>query len=156
MTTGIARYRVAQFVGNGTSRVRLARIDLKDIETGVITTPQLIAASIAGVMQHEVQGPEDSKAFGTCVGSGYTLVALANIPPTQVLPAPLYCSDTWGMATTVPTTNDQLVVVQIGILVRIVVSSNFGNNLGGGDSVYGLARIQVDINGAAPGVPAGG
>lgn len=136
--------------------MRVARIDLKDVVTGVMTTPQVIAASIAGVMQHEVQVAEDSKAFGTCISSGYTLIALRELPASSLpLPAPLYASETWGVATTVPTTNENLAVVRIGFLVRIVVAGGFGVNLGGGDTFIGLARLQVDIDGAAPGAPVG-
>jgi hypothetical protein len=149
---GIERFRVVQFVGDGTSRVQLAHIDINnpDRATQIATS---IGASIAGVSQRQILNVEDSKAFGSVVASGYTLISLEGGSNLSSLPAPLYCSQIWGFATTTPPTESDLAVVQIGVLVRIVASNGLGGNTAG-DPLIGLARLQINPNGV-PGSPAG-
>jgi hypothetical protein len=145
---GVPRYRVVQFVGDGsTSRVQVARINLVD---NVTRTPMQIAASVAGVMQQTILPTEDSKAFGMCIPSGYTLIALDNTDlDSTPLPAPLYCSgNQFGLATVAPPTSSGQAVVRIGVLVRVVIGEGFETN-NTGDNVVGLARLQIDLDAKA-------
>ena len=151
---GIERFRVVQFVGDGTSRVRLAHIDINDPTTANQIAAS-IGASIAGVSQRQILNVEDSKAFGSVVASGYTLVSLEGGSNLSSLPAPLYCSQIWGFATTTPPAESDLAVVQIGVLVRVVVSNGLGGNTAG-DPLIGLARLQINPNGVPGSSPTGG
>jgi Family of unknown function (DUF6519) len=149
----IDRFRIAQFVGDGTSRVQAANIGLSSTVSPT-QSAAAIAASIAGIMQRQIVAAEDGKAFGTIIASGYSLVALDSASGLPALPAPLYCANVQfqsGLATTTPPTGD-VAVVQIGVLVRLVCSNGLGGNTGSsnGDTVIGLARIQINPN-AVPG-----
>jgi hypothetical protein len=148
---GITRYRVVQFVGDGTARVRMARADLKDFETGVTATAEVIAASIAGVSQHGViqligtDPSEEKKQFTTVVSTGYSLVSLNGLPSAGVrLPVPVYLSSNWGTVSTVRPTETSLAVILIGSLLRVVAQNDLGD-AGSGDAAVGLVRLNIQL-----------